>query len=207
MSKVWLHYKQQNISLRKRNGHNNHRPRLFLLLFRSLNYLSRSPECYSFMSLDYSLTLHFHPRLAFLLYERTFPGTFSCKTPFPLRTLFKLVLLFIYTCSGSTIWTVSETVLDPAACKIPDVVPISRCMCKWSKLFQPWLFCWKRSQDFSHVLMVLSSLRLQFYLSLLTADLSGIVNRGRTCYKGRALDCKARVGGFSTSGTDQYWGS
>ena len=118
VSEVWLHYKQKN-SLRKRTEHNNHRPRLFLLPFRSLNYLSRSPECYSIMLLDYSLTLlSFHPRLAFLLYEKTFPAHFSCKTPFPLRTLFKLVLLFIYTRSGSTIWTVSETVLDPAARRV-----------------------------------------------------------------------------------------
>ena len=28
---------------------------------------------------------------------------------------------------------------------------------------------------------------------VITADLSGIVNLGRSCYKGRALDCKTRV--------------
>lgn len=120
-----------------------------------------------FMLLDYFLTLlSFHPRLAFFLYKKKlFQAHFWCKTPFPLRTLFKLVLLFICICSGSsTIWTVSETVHNPAACKIHDVYSAYVKVYKWSKLFQPWFILSKKESGF---FARANGLPLQFYLSLL----------------------------------------
>ena len=134
------------------------------------------------------------------LWKKLFRAHFSCKTPFPLRTLFKLVLLFIYTCSGSTIWTVSETVLDLAACKIPDVVPISRCTNGVSN-FSLIILSKKKSGFFARANGFIFFTFTVLLKLVIIADLSGIVNRGVPCYKGRALDYKARVGGFNNPGT------